>query len=87
MSEPATLTGPGNIGDINVVVTIVAVPGPSGAYYNLEYKIAGATPEDAAKLCAIKDIDGFLNTKVSGLPPGVDITNADYLKDKFGGDG
>ena len=54
MSEEVELSAPG-IGNIKLVVTITAIP-QSGGYYSPQYQIVGATPEDATKLCRIKDV-------------------------------
>lgn len=82
MSETVTLQGPGNLGTISVVVTIIATEQSGGAYYNLDYQISGATPADAAKLCQIQDVQQFLD-----LPnePGAPVSNQEYMADVMGG--
>ncbi len=72
------LEAPG-IGSIRVVTRIIAIPHPDG-YYNPQYQIVGATPEDTAKLCRIKDVQAFLDHSAPGTP-----TNAEALADALGG--
>ena len=79
MSEEVELNAPG-IGKIKLIVTITATP--HGGYYDPQYQIVGATPEDVAKLCRIKDVQAFLDTDNE---PGAPVSNAQRLADKLEG--
>lgn len=72
------LEAPG-IGEVTVLAKIIAIP--HGSYYDPQYQIVGATPEDAAKLCQIKDVQAFLDYS----KPGALSSNAEHLTDALGG--
>jgi hypothetical protein len=80
-----TLTGPGSIGDINVIVSVEATPQPGGVY-QYQYKLMGVTNADYQKLCQIaRDnlVDALINTQVAGAPAG--LTNGQMIGDEIGG--